>query len=255
MLTTLRAWGAGLKLEHYPKDTHTPRMPRCGATPIWPNSTRFQSLTPGPNSMWKRLLNWLKATPCFHYLSFNLKFTIPGSHFFRYLQLSHAFSCQFSHSNPQLIQPSLEDVLRLDCIKKKNKKTTSQIYSHLLRVSLPAMEKLRARWLQDVPELDGDNIWDFPFQSLVSLRDRLTQFKIIHRAYYTSYRLHKINPRLSLECWRCGGAPGDFTHIFWTYPAIEGFWEEVLYIWSSFWSATSRYNLPSQYTCWDWLSS
>lgn len=122
MLTTLRAWGAGLKLEHYPKDTHTPRMPRCGATPIWPNSTRFQSLTPGPNSMWKRLLNWLKATPCFHYLSFNLKFTIPGSHFFRYLQLSHAFSCQFSHSNPQLIQPSLEDVLRLDCIKKKIKK-------------------------------------------------------------------------------------------------------------------------------------
>lgn len=29
MLTTLRAWGAGLKLEHYPKDTHAPNAPLC----------------------------------------------------------------------------------------------------------------------------------------------------------------------------------------------------------------------------------
>lgn len=67
-------------------------------------------------------------------------------------------------------------------------------------------------------------------QSLVSLRDHLIQFKLIHRAYYTPYRLQKMGSSFPPECWICGGTLGGFTHIFWTCPAITGFWEEVLYI-------------------------
>lgn len=64
--------------------------------------------------------------------------------------------------------------------------------------------------------------------SLGSLRDRLIQFKIVHRAYFTPHRLHKMNPDSPPGCWRCGGTPGDFTHIFWTCPAIVGYWREIL---------------------------
>lgn len=123
----------------------------------------------------------------------NSDFNIPQSYFFRFLQLSHAFSHQFSNSPPQLVQSSLEDLLRSDCAKKP----TSQLYSHLTVTSLPTMEKLRSKWSHDIPNFDNDDwddIWDFPFSSLVSLRDRLIQFKIVHRAYFTPHRLHKMNP-------------------------------------------------------------
>lgn len=37
-----------------------------------------------------------------------------------------------------------------------------------------------------------------------------------------------MNPTCSPDCWRCGVALGDFTHIFWTCPYILGFWMEVV---------------------------
>lgn len=84
---------------------------------------------------------------------------------------------------------------------------TSQIYSNLIRVSLPVMESLRAG---DIPELDcddWDDIWDLPFLSLVFLRVKLNQFKLVHGAYFTPYRLYKINHSTPPEYWQCGGFP------------------------------------------------
>lgn len=34
------------------------------------------------------------------------------------------------------------------------------------------------------------------------MRDRLVQFKFLHRTYYTPERLHKIGPNISDNCWR-----------------------------------------------------
>lgn len=127
-------------------------------------------------------------------------FNIPQSYSFRFLQLSHAFSCQFSGSPLQLVQSALEKLLRLDCTKN----AASKLYLHLTTVSLPNLEKLRSKWSKDIPELnedDLDNIWDSPFNSLVSLRDRLIQFKIGHRAYYTPHIINKINSDSAPGCW------------------------------------------------------
>ncbi|XP_077312043.1 uncharacterized protein LOC143932998 [Lithobates pipiens] len=96
--------------------------------------------------------------------------------------LSHAFSCQFPHSFPQLTQLALEDLLRLDFAKKP----TSQLYSHLKMTSLPSLEKLRSKWSHNIPDFyndDWDDIWNFPFTSLVSLRDRLIQFKMLNNPF------------------------------------------------------------------------
>lgn len=73
-----------------------------------------------------------------------------------------------------------------------------------------------------------DDVWDFPFRSLVSICDRLVQFKIVHRAYFTPHRLHVMNSDHSSECWRCGTSPGDFSHIFWQCPKVQQYWGEVL---------------------------
>lgn len=44
---------------------------------------------------------------------------------------------------------------------------------------------------------------------------------MVHRAYYTSYNLHKLGPIHSPACWRCSHPQGDFIHIFWSCPAIS----------------------------------
>lgn len=74
--------------------------------------------------------------------------------------------------------------------------------------SLPALEKLRNQWLQDIPDFDSDDwddIWDFPYSSLVSLMDRLIQFKMVHHAYFTPHSLHKMNPDSPLGAGVVGG--------------------------------------------------
>lgn len=215
MRTTLRAWGA-----------ISPNAP------LWLNSTLKHIFKLPEHHAWtkfniKTVTQIVSNQSLVPLSKLNSDCNIPQSYFFRFLQLSHAFGCQFSSSPPQLNQSSLEDLLRSDCTKKP----TSQLYSHLTITSLPTLEKLRSKWSRDIPDFDSDDwddVWDFPFSSLVSLRDRLIQFKIVHRAYFTPHRLHKMNPDSPLECWRCGGTPGDFTHIFWTCPAIVSYWREIL---------------------------
>lgn len=80
-------------------------------------------------------------------------------------------------------------------------------------------------------------LWDFPLRSLVSLRDRMIQFKLVHRACITPHRLQKINSVCSAKCWRYGASRGDFKHIFWTCPYIAIFWGEVVYLLNTITSA------------------
>lgn len=39
-----------------------------------------------------------------------------------------------------------------------------------------------------------------------------------------------MSPSHPSERWRCDHSPGDFSHIFWSCPAITGFWSEVLFV-------------------------
>lgn len=116
--------------------------------------------------------------PFNHLVSHN---SVLPSYLFRYLQLSHAFKTQIRPNDTQVVQPNLERVIRYECTKKP----TSVLYAHLLRVSSPELSLFRQRWMQDIPGLDSgdwEDVWDFPFKILVSLRDHLIQYKIIHQA-------------------------------------------------------------------------
>lgn len=78
-----------------------------------------------------------------------------------------------------------------------------------------------------IPE-DWEVIWDLPFKILVSLWDHLIQFKTVHRAHLISYKLHKMGPAHFSACWRCDHPRGDFIHIFWSCPAINTYWTQVI---------------------------
>lgn len=117
------------------------------------------------------MVNWLFTTLCTanHVLS---------THFFGYWQVFHAFGSQFSRLPIIFSSSNLENVLWSDC----STKPTSTLYSHLCMVTLKNMPSLWQRWLT----FQISNIWDFPLKQLVSLRDRLIQFKIVHRAFFYS---------------------------------------------------------------------
>lgn len=151
------------------------------------------------------------------------QWNIPDSYIFHYMQLSHTLTAQFPQGLPQPIESGLEQVVRIKSIKKP----ISVLYTHLLTVSLSGMRELRSRWERDIPELEEED-WGLLFQTSVSLQDKLTQFKITHRAYYTPYRLHKISPSNSQKCWSCGQVPGDFIHVFWICLDIAMFWAGVI---------------------------
>lgn len=83
-------------------------------------------------------------------------------------------------------------MLRSECLDK----SISRLYSHLTLYSILPLEALRARWVQDIPDLDMEDwrgVWGFPLPSLISLRDRMIKYKLVHRAYITPHRLKKIN--------------------------------------------------------------
>lgn len=226
MRTTLRAWRAGLDIEKYKSTEISPN------TPIWLNPTlpHIYKL-PDPFAWTKygikiisHIVSQMSLSPLSHLSSM---YNIPHHYQFCYLQLSHAFAAQFPRASCIVVQSGLEKTLRTRCAEKP----TSQLYEHLVYVSLPPLDRLWSRWQLDIPSLDNDDwddVWDFPFRSLVSMRDRLIQFKIVHRAYFTPHRLHQMNPTCPSECWRCGISPGDFSHIFWHCPKIQRYWSEVL---------------------------
>lgn len=153
---------------------------------------------------------------------------IPRSYTFRYMQLVHALSAQFSEGAPQLIELGLEQMVR----KRSEKKSISNMYTYLSRTTLSDISKLCKCWKRNVPNLvegNSEEIWRFPFQILVSLRDKLIQFQITHRSYYTPYKLYKISPINLQNCWRSADITGNFIHIFWRMKIVV-FWREVLRI-------------------------
>lgn len=100
-------------------------------------------------------------------------------------------------------------------------------------VPLPHLSSLWQIWVTDIPDTYDDDwkkLWDTQFKQLVSIRDRLIQFKIIHRAYFYPHMLHRINPSISSVCWWCNHSKGDFFHILWSCLAITSYWMDIIKI-------------------------
>lgn len=198
MLTTLRAWRMGLNVGKHNQSEISPN------TPLWlnPDLPHFNKLT--DPQVWtkygiKLISQVVSQASLLSFSQLSSLYNLPKHYQFRYFQLMHAFAAQFPCSTCILTQSELEKTLRSSCTEKP----TSRLYAHLVYVSLPPLDSLRSCWQRDIPVLDDDDwddIRDFPFRSLVSIRDRLVQFKIVHRAYFTPHRLHLMNPAHSPEC-------------------------------------------------------
>lgn len=97
------------------------------------------------------------------------RYTLPNSHFFKYMQLRHAFYSQFGRE-PLDREPS--DLELLTC-SDSLAEPVSSLYKDLFQETVLLMEPCRQAWEAVAPGLDKDDwddMWGTAFQYLVSTR-------------------------------------------------------------------------------------
>uniref|UniRef100_A0A803JZ26 Reverse transcriptase zinc-binding domain-containing protein n=1 Tax=Xenopus tropicalis TaxID=8364 RepID=A0A803JZ26_XENTR len=226
VLTTPRkAW---VKLQ---TKVRTPLSQLSGKAPLWRNSNLPHMRRLVDFQYWPQLgirhLDDLLVENCFASLEqLKVKLNGPNIQFFRYLQLRHAFHSQFG--SYQLSPTLLSWEARLWALDPT--KLVSQLYS-IIQASHPApFNKAKRKWLATVPSLDEDqwdettdNVYDF----LISLRDRMIQFKMIHQIYVTPLKLKAMGKLERSKCVKCNMAEAGFLHLIWDCPKVLTYWTEV----------------------------
>lgn len=147
--------------------------------------------------------------------------------FYRYLQLRHACVAQFGSVIIQTQMLPFETRLW----EPEPKKVVSQLYKILVTKLSNPLEKARAKWSVDIPSLDGD-AWEEVkanlYSSLISTRDKLVQFRIIHRTYLTPLRLRTMGRNRNANCPKCQNPDTGLFHMLWSCPVIYTYWTNLI---------------------------
>lgn len=109
-------------------------------------------------------------------------------------------------------------------------KMRSAVYKELFVVRPKMLAKCKDTWSALVTDFGGedwDDMLDHPFQTLESARNRLIQFKILRRVYFTPARIAGTYGTGEAEYWRCTTDNADFDYIFWQCQLIQEFWKGV----------------------------
>uniref|UniRef100_A0A803JHH5 Reverse transcriptase domain-containing protein n=1 Tax=Xenopus tropicalis TaxID=8364 RepID=A0A803JHH5_XENTR len=146
---------------------------------------------------------------------------------FRYFQLRHAFKAQFSTLEPELTPSNLESTLR----NPQTGKLTSRLYKTLLNSIPPPFNTARRKWQQITPNMTNEQ-WsettEVLYTDLISLRDRLIQYKFIHQLYMTPTKLQKMGRNPEATCPRCHQTGSSFLHLAWECPPIQRYWSKII---------------------------
>lgn len=107
----------------------------------------------------------------------------------------------------------------------------------------------------DLDSNDWSDVWDFPFKQLVSLHERLIQFKIVNRAYFTPSRQNECEcfsiflASISFGYARPSHSFGDQSFRSFS-PSLE--WLFLPYHVSASWALWKSWPLQQQHRdCWD----
>lgn len=59
-------------------------------------------------------------------------------------------------------------------------------------------------------------------------RGKFTQYKLIHRYYWTPQRLNRAGIMDNNMCWKCQKDIGTLLHCIWECPVIQPFWKTIV---------------------------
>ncbi len=170
-----------------------------------------------------------------HVKSFELireEYGVPKTDFFRFLQIRN-FLIKHKEFN-KITNPNEIDKFWM---KVKSNHTLDKIISKLYQVfscmdsnnTTHIKEKWEAELQQEIPPDNWKEICSEAHSVTCSNSWREFKWKTIIRFFRTPQTTAKINPSAPSHCWRnCGAHLGNYTHIFWSCPKLEKFWQEIL---------------------------
>ena len=198
--------------------------------PIWRNHAFLPSNTDAVFKEWSRKgIGSIKDLYVDkHLCSFEIlqiKYNLPKSNFFRYLQLRHYIRQNISSSDPL---PEENSLFKLLLGPPEAKGLISKLVCFFSHKHEQPDIKFKQMWEDDLNISIQDEIWKQALNNIhhcsVNARLQLIQFKVIHRLHYSKVKLHKIFPQTSPLCERCKRSDGTLAHQFWLCPEIQDFW-------------------------------
>lgn len=129
---------------------------------------------------------------------------LPTTHFFKYLQVRHFISKSQRRNSTSIKAFPIDKILK-DI--KHPRGILSLTYSRILALTETKPQNNRTTWEQDLDCTFADSEWESLCKEALTFsynsRNKLLQFNLIHRTYFTPERLHRINDSISDLCPRC----------------------------------------------------
>lgn len=124
-----------------------------------------------------------------HFPSFQqlrVKFNLPNSHFFRFLQLRHFIKA----SIPQFDLIPRNSVLdSFVSVEPYTRGAVSRFYRALLDIYSPSSDSFREQWQEELGVDVTDDVWQECIQNIycssINARHNLIQFKVVYRLHFS----------------------------------------------------------------------
>ena len=157
-----------------------------------------------------------------------IKYSLPSSHFFRYLQVRH-----YVQKNIPSFPIKPKESIFYDLLLSPP--DTRHLVSKFITALSPSdnTTPLKVGWANELGAAISDDMWEKSLSSIhrcsVNSRYRLIQFKILHRFYFSKTRLNKIYSSVSPLCDWCQTSEGSLSHLIWSCPVLHDYWVGIFH--------------------------
>uniref|UniRef100_A0A803J318 Reverse transcriptase domain-containing protein n=1 Tax=Xenopus tropicalis TaxID=8364 RepID=A0A803J318_XENTR len=201
-------------------------------TPLWHNTLLKNFATFEKGATWaragvKQLHHLLHSGSLKTCRQFQELPTLADRSVLSYMQIRHLFLTQFQQDTHPIEYTTVENIISAPDKRKTLSKTYAAITSH----KYDPRPRVKLKWETSGLHLDPDDweeVIDNLYFPLISTRDKLIQFKIIHQTYLTPKKLYQMGRLEHSRCLRCNEPDADYMHLLWNCPDIQRFWQQVM---------------------------
>ena len=155
------------------------------------------------------------------------RYDLPRKHHFKYLQIRSFIYSQ----TKSLAEPSLSTIESLTIKHLYDRGQLSMFYEVLLDGSKENSDSYLSAWKNDLQLDISAEEWEGACESAqtqtISTRCKLLQYKWLLRTYITPVKLHRFNPNIPDDCFKCGEEIGTMFHCMWGCKELQIYWKEV----------------------------
>lgn len=157
------------------------------------------------------------------------EFGLSSRVFYQFLQLRHAWDAQSKLFNLTVTTAPIFYYLTYSGSKRG---AISMFYKLLLEEFLKKYPIIvKAKWENDlgvITEEQWSSVLEMIPQMSTNESLRVSQLYLVHRVYRTPAFLFKIGIRPDARCPRCGSAPADLLHMFWSCTILRPVWSALI---------------------------